>query len=170
MRMMQRLRARSTPPHPLPACYAAEARERRERSRVKSRTVRMYQVSRHPRRMRKQKLLRCSMRPHRGFIPIPLCFPLALQRGFASVAGRGDVRRTGVRVTRQVHLSYFPDGWASQTMCPSVSHTALPVETHQAETVMPVGIFRDTQMQKGDPRRALMTKPTSPMQDPKIAL
>ena len=33
-------------------------------------------------------------------------------------------------------------------MCPSVSHTALPVETHQAETVMPVGIFRDAQMQK----------------------
>ncbi len=35
-----------------------------------------------------------------------LCsFPLALQRGFASVAGRGDARRAGVRVTRSVPLS-----------------------------------------------------------------
>ncbi len=43
----------------------------------------------------------CSLFCHVPAIAwILLCFPLALQRGFASVAGRGDARRAGVRVTR----------------------------------------------------------------------
>ncbi len=37
----------------------------------------------------RQKLVRYSIRPNHSSIPIPLCFPISLQRGFASVAGRG---------------------------------------------------------------------------------
>lgn len=39
-----------------------------------------------------------------------LWFPLALQRGFTSVAGRGDARRAGVRV----------DSWQGQGMNPTI--------------------------------------------------
>gem|GEM_PF-5040079 len=39
-----------------------------------------------------------------AFASMALCFPLALQRGFASVAGRGVSRSDGVRVTQYVFL------------------------------------------------------------------
>ena len=51
----------------------------------------------------------------------------------SATAGRGG---RGVRVTRDLPLSYSPVGWALQRMRPSVSHRGLPLHvsiTHPAE-------------------------------------